>query len=300
MINKLSKLELSKIANIVKEKIFIPRSQNKTSIFLCGADKNNSKTGRSKMDFILSKYARHEILYPEDLFDDLLAGQGKYSLLSLENILADSVDVILLFPESPGSFAELGAFSNNERLAKKLICISQKKYKSEKSFINYGPYRLIRNSKSGKVLHINYAELSEEETAKKIYRKVNSHISAIKKLHPVEKNETNILEAENFILPCIYLVSSVELLDLYHLLESVSGADSSLCEIAVKSALSRLTARRLITKESSGYKVTKTGVAYIHQAFFLKYLDSARIEVLNVENRTNASINYDRMSNAYL
>ena len=73
--------------------------------------------------------------------------------LELENILADSVDCIVIFPESPGSFAEIGAFSNNEKLAKKMIVLSNKKYKYDKSFINYGPYRLIKRSKSGKVIN---------------------------------------------------------------------------------------------------------------------------------------------------
>lgn len=300
MINKLSKPQLSIIAKIVKEKIFVPRYQNKTTVFLCGGDKDNSQYGRSKMDSILSQYQRYEILYPEDLFDDLLAGQGKHSLLSLENILADSVDVILLFPESPGSFAELGAFSNNEKLVKKLICISQKKYKSKKSFINYGPYRLIKASKSGKVIHTNYSDLDDKENADKLYKKVNSYVSTIKKTHPVIKNETNILEAENFILPCIYLINSIKITDLCHLLESASSEDKSLCEIATKSALSRLITSRLITRNSSGYRITKMGITHINNLFPHKYLDSARIEILHVENRSNASVDYDRISNAYL
>jgi hypothetical protein len=136
MNNILNSCELETVAKIIKDKIFVPRNKKKVTVFLCGADIKNNKTARSKMAAIFAHYPRYELLYPEDLFDDLLAGQGQYSLLKLENILADSVDSIVLFPESPGSFAELGAFSNNEKLAPKMVVVSNKKNKTNKSFIN--------------------------------------------------------------------------------------------------------------------------------------------------------------------
>ncbi|XTZ61642.1 retron St85 family effector protein [Aeromonas salmonicida subsp. pectinolytica] len=122
----LSDGELRIISEVIKKHIFVPVNQKKVTVFLCGADIKNKTTARSKMASIFSKYPRYELLYPEDIFDDLLAGQGKFSLLELENILADSVDSIVMFPESPGSFAEIGAFSNNKELANKIIVLSNK------------------------------------------------------------------------------------------------------------------------------------------------------------------------------
>ena len=140
--------DLEQVSKIIKERIFIPRSKSKVTVFLCGGKLTDIENARSKMANIFKKYSRYELLYPEDLFDDLLAGQGQHSLMKLENILADSVDSIVLFPESPGSFAELGAFSNNEQLARKMVVVGNQKFKSDKSFINYGPNRLIKASKS--------------------------------------------------------------------------------------------------------------------------------------------------------
>ena len=131
MKNTISDHELQSIARIVKEKIFVPRGEKKTTIFLCGADIKDSSTIRAKVASIFQEYPRFELLYPEDLFDDLLSGQGQHSLLELENILARSVDSIVIIPESPGSFAELGAFSNNQTLAAKIVCIANKKFKKE-------------------------------------------------------------------------------------------------------------------------------------------------------------------------
>lgn len=288
--------ELAKIANIVKETIFTPRKQKKVAVFLCGADIKDLRTSRSKMASIFHEYPRYEILYPEDLFDDLLAGQGQHSLLSLENILADSVDAIVLFPESPGSFAELGAFSNNPDLAKKMIVLANKKFKSHKSFINYGPNRLIRASKTGKIININYDDLDNVDEKHKIYRKVNDYITKIKRKHPVKQDVTNILEAENFILPCIYLIDEVNNVTLYQLIEHATSHDKTLCEIATKSSLGRLTANRLITRTSVGYKVTSAGAKHVREIFKDKYLDQARVELLNAQNRRNSRVKYDSVS----
>ncbi|GAC02869.1 MAG: retron St85 family effector protein [Paraglaciecola sp.] len=287
--------DLKQIAKIVKERIFIPRSEKKVTVFLCGGEISNQSNARSKMATIFSKYPRYELLYPEDLFDDLLAGQGQHSLLKLENILADSVDAIVLFPESPGSFAELGAFSNNKELAKKMVVVANKKFKSDKSFINYGPNRLIKSSKTGKITNINYDQLSDDSEQNKIYRRVNDYVIQIKQEHPVEKNVANILEAEHFILPCIYLLDRVSNIRLYKLIGFATLQDDSMCEIATRSALGRLAQKRFITKGSSGYKVTKLGAEYVRKTFHSVYLDKARIELLNAENRGNSMVCYDRI-----
>jgi hypothetical protein len=288
--------DLKQIAKIVKERIFVPRSDKKVTIFLCGGEISNLNNGRAKMAAILSKYPRYELLYPEDLFDDLLAGQGQHSLLKLENILADSVDAIVLFPESPGSFAELGAFSNNEELAKKMVVVANKKFKSDKSFINYGPNRLIKSSKTGKITNISYEHLSDENEQHRIYRRVNDYVAIIRKKYPVAKDVANILEAEHFILPCIYLLDQVSNVRLYKLMGFATSQDDSLCEIASRSALGRLAQKRFITKVSLGYQVTDLGSEYVRNTFQSVYLDKARIELLNAENRSNSMVCYDRIN----
>jgi len=287
--------KLKEIAKIIKEKIFVARN-NKVTVFLCGADITNKNTARSKMATIFSHHPRYELLYPEDLFDDLLVGQKKYSLLALENILADNVDAIVLFPESPGSFAEIGAFSNNEKLVKKLIVLSDKKYKSDKSFIRYGPYRLIKNSSTGKVIDINYNHLSDSLESTKIYRKVNDFITKIKKANPVDRDVANILEAENFILPCIYLFDKTNTQVLCKLISFATGQEKILCDIATSSSLGRLASKSYISKSANGFQITKEGVEYMRNTFKSSYLDKVRLELLNAQNRRNASVSCDRIS----
>ena len=187
MIKQLRDYEIEIVATVIRDRIFVPSYSRDTKIFLCGADLGNSKTGRHKLAKLFEEYPRYKLLYPEDLFDDLMAGQGQQSLLVLENILADSVDSIVLLPESPGSFAELGAFASNSRLANKIVFVGQKKYAKKKSFINYGPVRLIKASDTGKVLNIAYDDLRSGEKRKKIYKRINDAITVIKKKYPVKK-----------------------------------------------------------------------------------------------------------------
>lgn len=286
---------LKEISQVIKINIFVPLTIKKTTVFLCGADITDSNTGRSKMARIFGLHSKYELLYPEDIFDDLLAGPGQHSLLHLENVLADCVDVIVLFPESPGSFAEIGAFSNNAKLASKLIVISNKKYKGNKSFINYGPYRLIKDSKTGKVFHVNYKDLDDVDLGKKLYRTINESITKIKKTHPVQKDVANILEAEHFVLPCIYLIDNTNFHTLTKLIEFATNQNSKLCEIVIKSSLGRLATKRFISRTPDGYSVTSEGAIYVRETFSNRNLDAIRLEILNVENRRNATIKSVRM-----
>lgn len=294
-LNRLSDTELKIISKIVEDTIFIPQSQKTDAIFLCGADIRNNNTARHKMAKLFSKNKRYELHYPEDLFDDLLVGQGQYNLLYLENILAKSVDAIILFPESPGSFSELGAFSNNNELAKKMIVIADKRYEKNKSFINFGPNKLIRKSKTGKVIHFNYELLNNDEKVKGLHRKINSYLAKIKKAHPVKKGAANLLEAENFILPCIYLFDEINRSTLYRLVEKITSQDPALNTIATRSSLSRLITKRLIIRSPNGYEITKDGANHVRRIFKSSSLDAARVEFLNLMYRRNSSVNYGRV-----
>lgn len=294
MINSFSDNHLKDIVDVIKDKIFVPLTAKKTTIFLCGGSVEEDN-GRSKMASIFNRHSKYELLYPEDIFDDLLAGPGQHSLLHLENILADCVDAIVLFPESPGSYAEIGAFSNNPKLAAKLVVISDKNYKKKKSFLNYGPYRLVKASKTGKVIHVNLKDLDDDTLGKKLYRNINTSVSKIKKIYPVKKDVTNILEVEHFILPCIYLLDDTNFLTLTKLIGFATNEDQKFSEIALKSSLGRLASKRFISRTTEGYKVTSDGANYVRNTFNNTALDRVRLEILNAENRRNASISSVRM-----
>lgn len=290
MIRQLQDGELEIVAEAIRDHIFVPSFGRKTTVFLCGADVNDKKTGRHKMAKLFEGHRRYELLYPEDLFDDLMAGQGQHSLLLSEEILANSVDCIILLPESPGSFAELGAFASNDRLANKLICVGQKKYAKKKSFINYGPVRLIRASDTGHVLNIAYDDLESRDKKQKLYKRINDAITVIKKEHPIRKNVANIMETENFVLPSIYLIDSITIGGLYKLVQYATRQDKKVAEIATRSSITRLLRNRHIARTAAGFEMTKLGIDRVRSNIKAANLNIARIEIINAQQRRNKMI----------
>lgn len=294
----LSDSQKIEFVSLIRDKLFLDK-KNKVTVFLCGGDITSDKYGRYKIAQVLSKLNNLELLYPEDLFDDLLAGQGQHSLLSMENILAKAVDVIIIIPESPGSYSELGAFANNENLAPKMICVQDDQYKLKKSFLNYGPLRLLKKNSPTSVLRCDFTILHDVEKNKDFYEKLMKSINVIRKKIPVKKTIGNILYADRFILPCIYLMDGINNILLYDLLQKATHQTKSLCEITVKSSISRLMKSRVIIRTSEGYHITDSGMEYVLDNFDRKELDRLRLEMMNFENRSKAAFNYAKILSAH-
>ncbi|QOD24257.1 hypothetical protein IEC98_15100 [Escherichia coli O68:H12] len=292
-------LQKQNLANLIKSRLFQQKNKNKVTVFLCGGDLNDPFFCRNKVKRVLETHPKIEIFYPEELFDELLYGQGQHSLLSLENILADSVDVIIIIPESPGSFAELGAFSNNEKLCKKMICLQDDKFKLKKSFLNYGPIKLLRRANSSAVLRGDLSTLESLSTGKAFYNRIIKSINDIKKNNPVNHSIDNILHARRFILPCIYLMDGIDNILLYELLHLVTKKDAILCEIIVKSVISSLIKESIIRRSVQGYHITEIGMQYVLEHFDRKALDNLRLDMMNFENRGKTILHYDRMRFAH-
>lgn len=127
------------------------------NIFLIGKDLKGKNSMRNKIYSSLTNSPGKDIAisFPENLFEEQLL-QRTLNLLSLENLLAKSVDAIVLCAESPGSLAELGAFSNHGLLNNKLIVYLDQKYSRDKSFINLGPVKYLKQKTNSKVNYIPF------------------------------------------------------------------------------------------------------------------------------------------------
>ncbi len=283
--------EIKQISLKIKENIFKPTNTYKTTIFLCGASLLNNSTIRSRVAETLSKkwyFYRYDIIYPEDIFDELLYGTQGKDLLSLEGLLAESVDAIVLIPESPGSFAELGAFANDNNLRTKIICILDKKHKKDKSFINQGPVKLIKKASKENLLYIDLNDLDNE------IEKLGSALSRIKKTSTKKENIINLLQLENFLLPTIYLLEPID----RQLLQDIVGFAIEDDRTAIQStitALTILTKKRKISSTPEGYKLTPLGIEdFVNlrrtkkrskNIQETKVLDELRLEIMNVRYR---------------
>lgn len=290
-----SENDLKIIASAIDKMLWISLYKPKTTIFLCGASKNQENSGRYHMTNLLKEHtSKFELLFPEDLFEDLMAGSGGVDLLTAENLLASSVDAIILFPESAGSLAELGAFSYNPEVATKTICFIEYRRRKKKSFINYGPVRLIKASKTGKVYSYKKDEFIEEDKKQNLLRKVTKSISIIKEQSPSKEGFGNILITDQFVLPCVYLFDSINIKDLIKLVMHVSAEKKALSDLAVRSALLKLVSEKLIYRtsgERGSYSITQKGEKYVTNRYYMKSLrDSLRMEIMNSQYRKKTSI----------
>lgn len=82
------------------------------------------------------------LVVPENYQD--WKGLGKYrDLLAFEKDLGYLTDAVVVFLEGPGSFAELGAFSQIPSLASKLLVVIASEHHKDDSFISLGPIRSL-------------------------------------------------------------------------------------------------------------------------------------------------------------
>jgi hypothetical protein len=139
------------------------------------------------------------------MFIELIMGPKRHDLLSLENLLASSVNVIAILLQSPGTFTELGAFANHKRLKDKLIVVIDPKYDHARSFINYGPIRYLRTRTKSIIISSPMDKNNFEIVVKKLAdsaREISKHSFPLSGI-------SNPVMAYNFYLSIIYVFEPI-------------------------------------------------------------------------------------------
>lgn len=92
---------------------------------------------QSRIDIVLAESATQ--LYRDTEYSDLI---------TFEEDIARIAAIVLVISESPGSLAELGAFSSNNTIRKSLRVIVQSIYERAESFVRFGPIeRMIKDAR---------------------------------------------------------------------------------------------------------------------------------------------------------
>ena len=119
-------------------------------IFLCGGAYGNigDEAILSMRDAFLKvlkfpAVGSRDVILAEDITRDSGFGEHYQDILEFETDLAQITDLILLFCESEGSFAELGSFSSVEEIAQRILVVIRDRYWQEDSFITLGPLRFL-------------------------------------------------------------------------------------------------------------------------------------------------------------
>jgi hypothetical protein len=114
----------------------------------------------------------------------------------MESDLALLADLVIVIVESPGTFAELGAFSLADPLRKKLLPIVDVKYRDQPSFISTGPLRWVdRESDFGPTIYAALPRVLEavDQVEERIMRIPKSHSVKISDLATSPKHLVSFL-----------------------------------------------------------------------------------------------------------
>ena len=133
--------------------------QTPNLIFLCGGKTAEDGPYKSARDYFNRHLKRENptiadrVKLAEEVNDRFQQGNPFPDLLELENYLAHLADITVLFVESPGAIAELGAFANSDVIRPKMLVVLNSSHEPDGSFISNGPIRKLSNENKN---HVHY------------------------------------------------------------------------------------------------------------------------------------------------
>lgn len=121
------------LKNIDWDKVRVKRYPN--LIFLCGSA-HSAKSIRSLL--LANPLENYKYVLAESAMNWPDAKSFTSDFLELEAYFAAAVKLILIVSESPGSFAEMGAFVNDKEMKDRVLVVTQESHYKAHSFIRYG------------------------------------------------------------------------------------------------------------------------------------------------------------------
>ncbi|CAN5896463.1 hypothetical protein BH24GEM1_BH24GEM1_01900 [soil metagenome] len=112
-------------------------------VFLCGA---RNSLPRDRLAAYLRQHLPVLVFYAEGVWEAIAQYRPEANALEMEGELASLADAVIVIVESPGTFAELGAFALTDSLRVKLLPILEISFRGQKSFLESGPVRWIDRS----------------------------------------------------------------------------------------------------------------------------------------------------------
>lgn len=258
-------MESLEAINEIYNNIFCNIHHGNIDLFLCGAASTRTKISyRDSIRKKLEKDTNLSILYPEDMFMEML-NRKKYDLLTLEKFLANNSDLIIIVCESPGSFAELGAFVNNNETLKKVVVLLQTRYKNAKSFIRQGPVEYVKKENKNNVIYF-YSNVDETEKKIRDYlRRRFGHWNYKRKESRLK--DLNLISGQYyFIILLLYFYQELNVKILIKAIKELYSRKYDIKEfdIIYTSAIKRLFKEGIIKKDEDvekiiSYKLTNKG-----------------------------------------
>ncbi len=127
-------------------------------IFVCGGDEAHHLRPRF-IDYMLQEMPLYRPFLPEAAQEDYFQQDpvASLNLSKFEELVSDLSLGIVLFAESPGSYAETGLFSALENARQKTLVIMDAARQGRGSFLSFGPVAVIsEKSRLGAAIQLDY------------------------------------------------------------------------------------------------------------------------------------------------
>ena len=136
---------LESLREVFKNKKIFHR-KDRFILFVCGGEiENEGDSLRSRfISWAEENLQEFVCLVAEEALKDSFAEEGLtfVNLAKFELIIGEVADCVLIFPESAGSYAEVGFFANS-KIREKTLVINPFELQTEDSFLNLGPILTI-------------------------------------------------------------------------------------------------------------------------------------------------------------
>lgn len=137
---------LSEVRRLFENKPIFHR-RDKPFVFVCGGSTARRSKKLRKKFLVWAKDSFSDVVFvlAEDAYNytSLYDPPESVNLSEFEEVIGEIADCVVLFPESAGSFAELGLFSGHEKIRNKTLIVNTIASVSSESFINLGPIATI-------------------------------------------------------------------------------------------------------------------------------------------------------------
>jgi len=272
---------ISTLQRIYKE-IFLKTYDLSRYIFLCGAGSADSVRNALRIELEALKV---NVLYPEDLFMDMIAIDKSNDLFSFERLLADESNAICVICESIGSAAELGAFVQNDSLRPKLILCTELKYKKEKNFIISGPFR-FHEKNNGQAFY--YRKDNLKKLAKDISGAL-AQIPGIWKRPSIQKEDVSLIGMINYIPIALWFCGTINRRVLFDILREIYKIkkDNLEFQILFNASVNYLIKHRVLEIEYGSKKyddqmrLSNSGLALVKKKLFMSPNNIEKIKLID-------------------
>lgn len=114
-------------------------------VFVCGGSVDGPSMRSRFLKYATAELTHLRMFLAEAAEKDYVSNEEAtvHNVGEFEDLIGEVSDCLIIFPESPGSFAELGYFSKNQELSKKILIVNDANLQGIDSFILRGPIHLI-------------------------------------------------------------------------------------------------------------------------------------------------------------